>query len=87
MKKNFFKNVVDNYSKDRFLLENDGEKRVENKNFFFWYLCGPPKSQNFGTQISITFIWYFQYKISKCFFFNMLIYVVYINKKKKGTEV
>ncbi len=31
---------------------------------------------------------YFQYKISKCFFCNMLlIYVVYINKKKNGTEM
>jgi hypothetical protein len=30
VKKNFFENVVENYSKDRFLLENDGEKSFEN---------------------------------------------------------
>jgi hypothetical protein len=27
--------VVENFSKDRFLLENDGEKSFENKNIFF----------------------------------------------------
>jgi hypothetical protein len=85
VKKKFFENVVENYSKDRFLLENDGEKSFENKNFFFGPYVALQNQQNFGTQISIAFIWYFQYKISKCFFCNMmLIYVVYINKKKKG---
>ena len=88
MKKNFFENVVENYSKDRFLLENDGEKSFENKNFFFGPYVALQNQQNFGTQISIAFIWYFQYKISKCFFCNMLlIYVVYINKKKRDISV
>jgi hypothetical protein len=30
VKKKIFENVVENYSKDRFLLENDGEKSFEN---------------------------------------------------------
>ncbi len=65
-----------------------GEKVLKTKIFFFGPYVALHNQQNFGTQISIAFIWYFQYKISKCFFCNMLlIYVVYINKKKNGTEV
>jgi hypothetical protein len=69
------------------LLENDGKKSFENKNFFLGPYVAFQIQQNFGTQISIALIWYFQYKISKCFFVNMLlIYVVYINKKKMGEK-
>ncbi len=87
MKKKIFANVVENYSKDRFLLDSVGEKSFENKNFFFGPYVALQNKKNFGTQISIAFIWYFHYKISKCFFCNMmLIYAVYINKKKKGQK-
>jgi hypothetical protein len=34
VKKKNFENFVEHFSKDRFLLENDGEKKFENKNFF-----------------------------------------------------
>ncbi len=34
MKKKNVENFVENFSKDRFLLENDGGKSFENKNFF-----------------------------------------------------
>ncbi len=69
------------------MLENDGEKSFENKNYFFGPYVALQNQQNFGTQISIAFTWYFQCKISKCFFCNMLlIYVVYINKKKLGQK-
>jgi hypothetical protein len=69
VKKQHFGNFVENLSKERFLLENDGGKilKKKNKNFLGPYVA-LQNQQNFRTQISITFISYFQYKISKCFF-------------------
>jgi hypothetical protein len=42
VKKKNFENFVENFSKDRFLLENDGEKSFENKNFVFGPYVAPP---------------------------------------------
>jgi hypothetical protein len=58
VKKKNSENFVENFSKDRFLLENDEEKSFENKNFFFGLYVALHNQQNFGTQISIAFIWY-----------------------------
>jgi hypothetical protein len=43
-------------------------KKVLKTNIFLGPYVALQNQQNFGTQISIAFIWYFQYKISKCFF-------------------
>ncbi len=40
-----------------------GGKVFENKKKFFGPYVALQNQQNFGTQISIAFIWYFQYKI------------------------
>jgi hypothetical protein len=43
------------------------EKSFEKKKFFWGPHVAFQNQQNFGTQISIAFIWYFQKKISKFF--------------------
>jgi hypothetical protein len=67
VKKQNFENFVENLAKERFLPENDRKKSFENKNFFWGPYVALQNQQNFVTQISIAFIWYFQYKILKCF--------------------